>query len=214
MANDIEKYIEDARGKKASDEQIKATLLNAGWPETDVDKSLAKPKANPGLPPPPPPPVPHVGMWTGFLYIIFFISLYILASAIGAIFHAWIDDLIKLPDMSYGYNNDYSFWNETMPLSLASIIVTFPIFTILAVVLKKQLASKPYVRNLRARKLLIYLTLIGTFLIMIGHIITTLYNYLQGSGTANSVGHLLVTIIIAGSIFLYFLSEVKYDSKN
>lgn len=213
MANEIEEYIANAREKKVPNDQIKAVLLRSGWPEADVEKSLNEANSKSSLSNLPPPPVPHVGMWTGFLYIIFFISLYILATSVGTLLHSWVDQVLKT-----GLPDDYSFYRSfndyATQIAIASIIVSYPIFTALAVMLKKQLVTKPYVRNLRARKILIYITLIGTFLIMIGHLIQTIYTFLNGSGNSNTFGHFMVTLVVAGTIFGYFISEVKYDSKN
>ncbi|MDE2588254.1 MAG: hypothetical protein KGL95_01110, partial [Patescibacteria group bacterium] len=92
MAAELTYYIEKARERKLTNEQIKNQLLTAGWQEDQVAKALS---LDDDLPvPPPPPSVAHVGMWTGFLYILFFISLYTLATAIGGILNIWIDKAI------------------------------------------------------------------------------------------------------------------------
>jgi vacuolar-type H+-ATPase subunit I/STV1 len=141
-----------------------------------------------------------------------------LATATANILHVWVDNLSQTPERLFGrsYDSGYFFLHATGMLSgaVAAIIVSYPIFAWLAVYLKKQRDTKIFVRNLRSRKILIYITLVGTFLIMIGHVIATIYNFLSGSGTGNTIGHLLITLIVAGVIFWYFISEVKNDSKN
>lgn len=212
MTSDLATYIAKAKERNLSDEQIKKKLLDAGWPKESVDPAFLQTTTD-GLPPPPPPPLPQVGMWTGFLYIIFFICLYICATAISIIFHHGIDSLFP---PSYETYSDFSgIFDATIQGSLAAIIVSFPLFTFLAFTLKNQLTKKPIIRNIRSRKILIYTTLIGTFLIMIVHIIGTVYSFITGSANAlNTLGHLAVTLLIAGSIFTYFISEVKHDSKS
>ncbi len=208
---DLSSYIKDARTKHVSDEQIKQALTAAGWPVDKVDKALLESDDSKTLPPPP-PPVPHVGMWIGFLYILFFISLYVLSIAIAGIFHQWIDTVIpntKNDLLNYLSDNAY-----LMRGYIAAVIVSYPVFVMLAIVLRKQLMKQPIIKNLRSRKILIYITLIGTFLIMIGHIIATIYEFLGGNLTANAIGHLCITVMIAGSIFGYFISEVKNDRKT
>ena len=210
MDASLEKYITAARAKKVSQEHIKEALLDAGWPEEQVSKAFAKPEADLPVPPPPPPPVAHIGMWIGFLYIIFFISLYVLATSIGWVFHIAIDKMNPAPEVINAYHGDLS---QTRGL-LAAIIVSYPIFLTLAMILKKQLLKQPAVSNLRSRKILIYITLIGTFLIMLGHIIFTLNDFLAGTITTAALEHVAVTFLIAGSLFWYFLDEVKSDRKN
>lgn len=212
-ASDLDAYIAKAHEKNLSDEQIKSNLIAAGWPKETAEKAFHQPTVDPLLPPPPPPPVAQVGMWTGFLYIIFFVCLYICATAISFIFHHGIDSIFP---PSYETYTDFSgLYDATIQGSLAAIIVSFPLFAFLAFALKKQLVKNPAIRNIRSRKILIYITLVGAFLIMIGHIIGTVYGFLNGStNSLNTLGHLGVTLLIAGSIFAYFITEVKHDSNS
>lgn len=211
MDTNLKTYIENARAKNISDDQIQAALLTAGWKQEQVMAALSQKTANPLLAPP--PPVPHIGMWTGFLYILFFISLYVLATSISGILHQWVDTVI--PDTK-GSINEYARGLTTYIIQgfVAAIIVSYPIFLILALILKRQIAKTPAVKNIRSRKLLIYMTLIGTFLIMISHIIAIIYSFLGGTLTNNALAHLGITFLIAGSIFWYFIEEVKHDRKN
>lgn len=222
MSASLVAYIEAARSKKKSDDSIRHSLIAAGWNAVEVDQALATETLDPDLPPPPPPPgsknaatdkpVPHVGMWTGFLYILFFISLYVLATAIGILFHQWVDT--DIADVATNVANRFTDDNALVRGAIAAVIVSYPIFLALALTLKKQLVKQPLVRNLRSRKLLIYITLIGTFIIMLGHVIATIYGFLGGTLTMNSIGHLGVTFLIAGAIFGYFINEVKNDRKT
>src|SRR6266446_3070857 len=92
MVAELKSYIEKAREKKLSDEQINNSLTAAGWQEKQIAEALSQ---DPDLPvPPPPPSMAHVGMWTGFLYILFFISLYVLATAVSGILHVWVEKAI------------------------------------------------------------------------------------------------------------------------
>jgi len=219
MAAELKTYIEKAREKKLSDEQIKNSLTAAGWQEEQIAEALSQ---NADLPvPPPPPSVAHVGMWTGFLYILFFISLYVLATAVSGMLNLWVDTAIPTVIDNANTNNAdfFSFFvsNYDSPSVIrgyiAAIIVSFPIFIALALTLKKQLATNPVVKNLRSRKILIYITLVGTFLILLGNVIATCYDFLSGTVTGNGLGHLVVTFLVVGAIFGYFIGEVKDDSK-
>lgn len=214
MAESLYKYIQAARNKKVDDEQIKAVLIKAGWPEDQINQALKSEKEDDSLiPPPPPPPVSNIGMWTGFLYIIFFISLYILATSVGGVFHEWIDKVIPLPaNDANSYLYDYR--DSILKGYISAIIVSYPIFAGLAIYLKKQLVKQPLVENLKIRKILIYITLIITFLISIGHIIFTIYDYLNGNIQLNAFGHLIITVIIAGFIFGYYLTTIIHDRKT
>ncbi|HVA96501.1 MAG TPA: DUF5671 domain-containing protein [Candidatus Acidoferrales bacterium] len=221
MSSELTSYIEKARGKKQNDGQIASSLLAAGWQKEQITEALAQDSDIPV----PPPPVAHVGMWTGFLYILFFIALYVLATSIAGIFHVWIDkptltslsSSTNYPNVSWYDFATYYLGYDTASLVrsyIAAIIVSYPLFVVLAVILKRQILKHPAVRDLRSRKILFYITLIGTFLILLGDIIMTCYDVLANSMTYITFRHLLVSLLIAGPIFAYFISEVKNDSKT
>ena len=209
---ELEKFVTTSRENKISDPAIKDQLIKSGWNEDDVTAALTPTiSAVPNIPP---PPVPQFGMWVAFQYVILFISLYISASALAGIMHIGVDNSITdTLSNNYGYDYSSSFNDFFIKAYLASLIVAFPIFAALFIILKRQMLHIPAVRNLRIRKILFYLTLIGTFLLMIGHLILTIFGFLSGSVTGRSIGHFGVTLLVAGSIFIYLLLEVREDRK-
>jgi hypothetical protein len=220
MASELHRYIAKAREKKLTNEQIENNLVAAGWQREQIAEALSQDSELPV--PPPPPAVAHVGMWTGFLYILFFISLYVLATAISGILTIWVDKaiptVINTNDTSshglFPFFLDSPSTPSVIRGYIAAIIVSLPLFIALALILKKQLVTNPFIKNLRSRKILIYITLVGTFLILLANIITTCYEFLSGTVTGNGLGHLGVTLLIVGAIFAYFIGEVKNDRKT
>ena len=208
---DLQKYITDLKAKNIPDDQIKSKLIQSGWPQQDVEKAFSSTLPGTELPP---PPVPHFSMWITFQYLLVFISMYVSFTALGGILHYAVDksipDALDQTSYSYGYMLNEYFLNGY----LASIIITFPIFAILFIILRRQTIEKPAVKNIRSRKILIYFTLVVTFIYMIGHLISTLYMFLQGTSTTRSLLHLVVNLLVAGSIFTYLLLEVRGDRKN
>lgn len=221
MSNpELEKYINSAREQKVPDNEIKEQLVKVGWTESDVTSALSpKPSSSINLPP---PPAPHPGMWVSFQYIIFFISLYVTATALSSILHYEVDDFIKDP-VGNGYDRYSAFsifdyfgllFGDAILIHLATIIVAFPIFGTLFVVINKEAVTKPFIKGLKARKFLIYTTLVFTFLILIGHIIRIIYSFLTGAVTIRILANLAVTFLVTGSIFVYLLHEVWEDRKS
>src|SRR5258708_9673008 len=155
-ALELEKYVETARAQKVADATIRATLIQSGWGADEVDDALTPTNISPSVPP---PPVPHFGMWVAFKYILLFICLYVSFTSLGGILHHAVDKYIpdKLDQSSY-YSN-FSGDDFLMKAYMSSILVAFPIFALLFISLKKEVITKPGVKNLRARKLLIYITL-------------------------------------------------------
>lgn len=210
--SELEKYVATSRENKISDDIIKEQLVKSGWNEDDVTAALTPAAST--VPNTPPPPVPQFGMWVAFQYVILFISLYISASALAGILHIGVDN--SIPDAlsnSSGSGYSTSVNDFLMKAYLACLIVGFPIFAALFIILKRQMLHIPAVRNLRTRKILIYLTLVGTFLLMIGHLIMTIFGFLGGSVTTRSIAHFGITLLVAGSIFVYLLLEVREDRK-
>lgn len=208
---DLQKYVADLKTKNIPDDQIKSKLIQSGWPQQEVEKAFSANLPGTELPP---PPVPHFSMWITFQYLLVFISMYVSFTSLGGILHYAVDrnipDALDVTNYSYGY-----MLNEVLLTGyIASIIVTFPIFAILFIILRRQTLEKPAVKNIRSRKILIYFTLVVTFIYMIGHLISTLYMFLQGISTMRSLMHLVVNILVAGSIFTYLLFEVRGDRKN
>lgn len=212
-------YIRTAKSQNISDNQIRETLIASGWNRQDVNSAFLS------TPPSPPSPVqtlptgekagPSANMWDGFEHILMFLSLYALATAISILLHTYVDRWI--PNITeYGrsrYNATSYFSNYLITGSLAAIIVSFPLFAFFHIHINKKSFIHPVIRSLKVRKFFIYATLVVTFLIGMGNIIAAVYSFLTGNFTTNFLSHLSVTLAIVGTMFFYYLQEVKEDRK-
>ncbi len=202
MANRaIEKYIDSARAQHASDAVIKEQLIKTGWSPADVDAALGSKGAAPANLPP--PPAPQFGMWVTFQYAVFFICLYIIAVALASLLDRFVDQWF--PAVPPGYNF------ISIQFQLSSLIVAFPIFALLFVSLRNKIAHNPAIRGFKLRKQLVYITLFIAAIIVIVNLIWNITDMLSGNFTMNSFGHLIVLLLISGSIFFYFLWDVRED---
>ena len=94
-----------------------------------------------------------------FLYFASFVTLYV--SAISLVNLLWnIVNKVFPDNLNDGYYYDY--YSAGMRLSIASLIVVFPIYLFLASYLNKYLLATPEKRDLAVRKWLTYLTLFVT----------------------------------------------------
>lgn len=223
----IDKYISTAREKGKTDDQIKKALLDTGWDDTQADQALNK--SGEDLPPPPPPPTPASGQplvsaktvppgayaWYAFEHILMFISMAVLAVSISLILNYFVDRYFpSVPVDRYGrYDYGYSWENSALRGYLAALIVSLPLFSFLFLDITRRILAHPEMRNHIVRKILIYLTLIVTFVMMLGYVIAAVYNFLGGNVSVNFLLQLLVTFMTAGLIFAYYLSQVKGDRK-
>ena len=178
------------------------------------------PQSTPNLPPIPPKPVetkpssethPHTTMWDTFEHILMFISLYILATSIALMLYIFVDKWV--PSTLEG-NSAFSYFNASLARGyLAAIIVSYPFFAYLFLRITKRTKTNISIKNLGARKTLIYFTLVVTFLISIGNVISAVYSFLNGNISLNFVLKLFVTLSISLLIFFYYVSQVKDDRK-
>ncbi len=213
----IHTYIEEVRKKGKSDDEIKSTLIAAGWQKNTVEAAFHSPADI--LPPPPAPPKNSTNAtggltsaWDAFEHVLLFISLYVLATSIGLILHYFVDKWV--PGVRLTSYVDYGDWQATLFRGyMAALIVSLPLFTFFFLNITSRTNANIAIRGLHARKVLIYITLVGTFIIMIASIIRVVFNMLNGNLSSNFILHLIVTLTVSGVIFIYYLNQVKEDRK-
>lgn len=156
-------------------------------------------------------------MWDTFEHILLFISLGVLATNITMLLHHFVNIWIKVP-IEVSNNYDFSYYADVFMSTfirgfMAAIIVSYPVFSFFFLKITKRTLEIPDTRKLKARKTLIYATLVITFLLVLINIISLVYNLLGGNVTLNFVSHFLVTVVVAGLIFVYYLEQIKEDRK-
>lgn len=218
IPKELSDYIKKARDQKISDLEITNSLLKAGWSNEDIKLALSD-ASSLEVPKPSSPAVPikssHYGMWIAFEHILLFISLYVMATSLALTLHLFVDKWLPgVPvDGSIGRYID-TFRSTLLRGYLASLIVSTPMFSLLFLHITKRVKEDQNMRSLRPRKILIYITLIGTFLFLMYSLIKIIYTMLGGNLTLNFILHFLVTSGVSGIIFAYYLNEVKEDRKN
>lgn len=211
MAADlISTYIHEARKRDLSNRTIRENLLDAGWSESEVQAAF-----DADLPVPVPPgktpqhriTVAGSGtMWDAFEHILLFISMYVLAFGIGAILFTFVDRWLPGVNDSSGYIN-----RNGIIINMSALIVSYPLFSFLFYRITKRTLATPAIRLLKARKILIYFTLVVAFVIVISNIISLVYLILSGDVTLNVFMKIMIMLLIAGVIFAYYLQQVKED---
>jgi uncharacterized membrane protein len=212
---EIVDYIKKAHLRKIDDREIRETLLKSGWTPQEVDEGFQSEKSNEEviILHKNAQPIRHFSLWIAFEYVLLFICMYVSFSSLAGILHEYVNrtfpDTLKATTTITSYYPDFT--NILMKGYISGIIVTFPIFAGLFITLMKQEHDKPQIKDLKTRKVLIYLTLIITFIIMICQIMATAFGFLNGDPPQQVFFHFLVTIAIAGSIFGFLIWEVKED---
>jgi hypothetical protein len=219
----LKNYIKNKRDQGLIDGEIKQKLLSVGWSENLINQAILEddeiplPNHSESIPAPKynREELPAGNFWDAFEHIVMFISLYIFSTALALILHYMVDKYLSQTALdSYNSYRSSSMDDEYITSCLSAIIVAFPIFLYLFRKITNRTLKNPLLRKNRSRKLLTYMTLIGTFIILVVQAITTVYSFLNGNITFNFLAHFAVTCSISGAIFGYYFSEVKEDRKQ
>ncbi|KKT28538.1 MAG: hypothetical protein UW43_C0001G0013 [Candidatus Yanofskybacteria bacterium GW2011_GWA1_44_21] len=142
-----------------------------------------------------------------FLYLLSIATLAASAVSFGIVVFQLINNYY--PDMlNYHY---YSRENVLEPLrgAMAALIIIFPVFWWVARFLRKDIEGNPEKRDLGIRRWLLYLTLFVAGLVIIGDLVAVLNGLLHGELTIRFIFKALTVLFIAGSVFYYYISQLK-----
>ncbi len=142
-----------------------------------------------------------------FMHLLTIITLYVSAVSFGALLFQAINILI--PDVL-----EYSVYARESALqgirwAIASLVIVFPVYIGTTWMLNKSYVAEPEKRNLRIRKWLTYFTLFAAATIIIGDLVTLIYNLLGGDLTLRFILKVVVVLFIAGSVFYYYLWDLR-----
>lgn len=169
----------------------------------------------PTTPPPPNPPTtnpPHAGesMWSAFQNILTFISLAFFAGALHVLWSLFVNHWLPIDGNEYiGRVSSYIING-----SISTLLVSTPLFIFLFITTNKRYTQQPELKKSRSKKTLNYLILIITFIILIVRTISAINTALNDTFTINFGLNLLITFLVNGSIFTYYLYEVKIEKQT
>ena len=207
MTEELLSYISQAKKKGVKEEEIKNKLVALGWEEKIVTNAL---DASENDLTPPAPPLNGKAIWDAFEHILLFISLILVSVSFMNLFHAFVDGIFPAVQTDRFVRSDS--WNHTrLTIFGAILIVSFPLFIGLFIDVKRRTLRLPFLAELKARRVLTYLTLIIAFIVMMYNAIYLVYNFLDGNVTTNFLINFAITVGIFGTVFFYYLSQVKSD---
>lgn len=203
---DLDRFVRDALLAGQSRESIRAVLLQAGWTPEQL-ATVLEDYAEVEFPIPVPKPRASLSARDAFLYLVLFSLLFFLCFHLGSL----LFDLIKaaLPDPAEK-RSYYDFFSSTR-FSTAALIISFPLFAWVAHFLGRETERSPIKRLSPVRRWLTYLTLFVSVAILVGDMTTLVYNVLAGELTKRFLAKVLVVAVIAGSVFFYYLGDLRRD---
>ena len=117
----------------------------------------------------------------------------------------------SFPDaLNFSYDN----FSSGMRWSIASLIIIFPIYIFLSWFINKDLTANFLKKNLGIRKWLTYLTLFVAGAAIITDLIMLINTFLGGEITARFAFKILAVLVVAGTVFAYYLYDLKRDASQ
>lgn len=142
------------------------------------------------------------------MHLLAIITLVASAISFGSLLFSLIE--LKFPDQAVDYfYNSRSVYEGSIRWAIAMLVVMFPVFFFVARFLRRDVARHPEKKEFAIRKWLIYLTLFGAALVVIGDLVAILNSFLQGELTLRFGLKALTVLFIAGSIFYYYFAQIK-----
>lgn len=211
MAIDQEllRFVRDALAQGISRAQVEDALVRAGWEQGQVRSALAA-FAELDFPVPVPRPKAYLSAREAFLYLVLFTTLYISAFNLGSLIFQLINRAFPDPVLS---GADESI-RQTIRWSISALIVAFPIFLYVSRLIDRAVRVDPGKRSSKVRKWLTYLTLFIAACVLIGDFIGLVNSLLGGELTVRFVLKALTVGAIAGTIFGYYLWDLRMEEKE
>jgi hypothetical protein len=209
VSSELIGFVRDALARGFSRLQIEEALKQAGWKPEQVNGALAA-FAAVDFPIPVPRPRPSPSAREAFMYLLLFTTLYIVAFNLGSLMFEFIDRAFPDPALSRAETNI----RESIRWSVSSLIVALPVVLYMSRLTSQATQLDADKRTSAVRRWLTYLTLFVAACVLIGDFMTLVYNLLGGELTGRFVLKVLTVGVIAGTIFWYYLSELRLDEKE
>lgn len=139
-----------------------------------------------------------------FMHFLAIVTLYGSVISLIALLFQCINVLFPDP-----LNYYYASILQSLRWSASVLVVMFPVYVLMSWLIKRDFKQDPAKREVRVRKWLIYLTLFFSAITVIVDVITLVYNLLGGEFTIRFLLKILVVLITAGAVFLYYFFDLR-----
>jgi len=146
-----------------------------------------------------------------FMQLLSIVTLYLSAFGFGGMLFQYIN--IYLPDILTSDYYQVSNYYSGLRGALATLVIVFPVYIWTNWFLTNELIRVPEKLELRTRKWLLYFTVFASAGVIIGDLISLIYNFLQGELTTRFILKIIVILMIAGAVFGYYLWVLRRDNQ-
>lgn len=140
-----------------------------------------------------------------FLHLLAIIALYISVVGFISLLFEYVN--IFFPDPLSVFH--YPGVAGSIRWSMALLIIIFPVYLFISSLLYKDYKNFPEKRELKIRKWLAHFTLFLAAIIIVGDLVTLVYNFLGGELTSRFVLKVLIVLLVAGAVFFYYLRDLR-----
>jgi hypothetical protein len=206
---ELEAFVREALLRGLARPDVEQAMLQAGWTADQARGALGA-FADVPFPVPVPRPRPSLSAAEAFEYLLMFTTLYISAYHLGSLFFDFINK--AFPDPAARFETPWTM--DSMRWSTASLVIAFPIFLLISRHIHSAISRDPVKRLSPVRRWLTYLTLFIAASILIGDLTTLVYNVLGGELTIRFALKVVTVGAIAGTIFGYYLRDVRQEDRG
>ncbi len=139
----------------------------------------------------------------GFLYLLTFVTLYLVAIGVAVLAFSLIEYLF--PDRL----SEHPAASSAIRYAISQTVVAFPVFLYLTATIRRKQATGEMPRESGLRKVLTYITLFIIAITAIVDLIVVLYTFLGGDLTARFALRALSVMAIVAAIFGYYRTDLK-----
>ena len=204
-------FVRNALARGLSRAEIEDALLKAGWRTDQVQSALGAFAQVDEFPIPVPKPKPYLSAREAFMYLVLFTTLYLTTFNLGRLIFQFIN--LGFPDAaeSIGYGESA---RQAIRFSVASLIIAFPIFLYLSLLIGRAIRRDPSKRASKVRKWLTYMTLFVAAGVIIGDLTALVYSFLGGELSPRFALKIVTVGVIAGGIFGYYLWDLRQEERE
>jgi len=206
-SDELSGFVKEALARGLARGEIEDVLLRAGWTAQQVRAAVGGFAAL-DFPIPVPRPRPYLSPREAFMYLVLFSTLYVSAYNLGSLLLHIIDR--GFPDPAAGPSEaGAEYLRQALRWYVASLVVAFPVFLYVSWSIGRSISHDPNKRVSKVRRWLTYLTLFIAASVLIGDVISLVYNFLGGELTTRFLLKVATVGAIAGTIFWYYLSDLR-----
>lgn len=144
-----------------------------------------------------------------FLYLLMISMLYASVISLMVILTQYIN--VLFPDVLHPFYGDYY---DLIRVASSVLVVGFPTLMLSGWLIQKEIKKFPDVKESKIRKWLLYLTLFVAAITVLIYLIVLIYSFYEGDLTLPFFLKLLVVLIIASAVFVYYLMDLNEKIKN